>query len=69
MKQAREQCCTSVDAGSPRPSGDTHWGSAPFLAGKALVCSEQEVEPHESRNPFQPRIRPFVMLAHPSLRP
>ena len=35
MKQAREQCCTSVDTGSPRPSGDTHWGSAPFLAGKA----------------------------------
>lgn len=34
MKQAREQCCTSADPGSPRPPGDTHWGSASFLASK-----------------------------------
>ena len=38
------------------------------LLGKqgVLVCSEQEVEPHENRDSFQPRSHPFMMLAHPS---
>ena len=70
MKHARECCWTGKDSRSLCRRVDTPWGLGSLLWRLEVVVSlEQEVEPSESRGPFQPGIRPFVTPARPPSSP